>query len=420
MTPAAASNPPVADAIAPRQRITSVDALRGLVMFTMIFVNDLSGASREVVPDWMVHFSERHPEGASGMTFVDLVFPAFLFIMGMAIPFALGARLNRDRATVKPLGHVLTRTLALLFLGILMVNESPSTKFLGWPATWWTALLYVCAIVAWGEMSSPRRRWISWLWRGPGLVALVWLAFAWRGKRGLHIITLQPFSLHHDWYGILGLIGWAYLVGSLAGLLFRGRRTALLGVMVLLFCLYPADKTGLFDRFWLSRHVDIGESLGSLAAITVAGVLLGTMLRDETLTVAARVRFTLWFIVGTAAAALLTGGLYGINKDASTPAWCLWACACTAALWLGFYLVADVWRWPFVSRPFAVVGQNVLLAYLISEGLESWLSLAHLGDWYDRLAEPSLACATTRAAGCAAVILLLTAGLNRLGFRLKF
>ncbi len=49
-------------------------------MFMMIFVNDLSGGGK-IVPDWMVHFSDRH-RGGSGMTFVDLFFPAFLFIVG--------------------------------------------------------------------------------------------------------------------------------------------------------------------------------------------------------------------------------------------------------------------------------------------------------------------------------------------------
>ena len=61
--------------VAQTTRITSIDALRGLVMFLMIFVNDLAGAGK-LVPNWMVHFSDRH-RGGSGMTFVDLVFPAF-------------------------------------------------------------------------------------------------------------------------------------------------------------------------------------------------------------------------------------------------------------------------------------------------------------------------------------------------------
>jgi len=77
-------------------------------MFLMIFVNDLAGAGH-IVPDWMVHFSDRHP-GGSGMTFVDLVFPAFLFIVGMSIPIAFGARLARGDSAWNIFGHVCLRT----------------------------------------------------------------------------------------------------------------------------------------------------------------------------------------------------------------------------------------------------------------------------------------------------------------------
>src|ERR1041385_1397673 len=112
MTTAVAAEPPRTTPAAAKTsatRITSIDALRGLVMFTMIFVNDLAGAPRELVPDWMVHFSDRH-DGGSGMTFVDLVFPAFLFIVGMSIPFALGSRLTRGEPLWKIVLHIITRT----------------------------------------------------------------------------------------------------------------------------------------------------------------------------------------------------------------------------------------------------------------------------------------------------------------------
>src|SRR5882724_11705056 len=104
-------------------RITSIDALRGFVMFTMIFVNDLAGAPKRLVPDWMVHFSDRH-RGGSGMTFVDLVFPGFLFIVGMSVPFSLGSRLAKGQTSLRTLGHVAIRTLSLLFIGILMVHAT--------------------------------------------------------------------------------------------------------------------------------------------------------------------------------------------------------------------------------------------------------------------------------------------------------
>ena len=97
----------------------------------------------------------------------------------------------------------------------------------------------------------------------------------------------------------------------------------------------------------------------------------------------------------------------------------LWACAITAALWLLFYLITDVWPLGFVAKPLAAAGQNVLLAYLLSEMLPSALDLFHLGDWYGRLAAPDLSHAVARSVGCGICVLGATAGLNRLGFRLK-
>src|SRR5205814_9594266 len=91
----------------PSGRIVSVDALRGYVMFTMIYVNDIAGVPDEIVPPWTKHF-----HGKSGMTFVDLVFPAFLFIVGMSIPFGPGARLARCAALWEVILHMFVRTLA--------------------------------------------------------------------------------------------------------------------------------------------------------------------------------------------------------------------------------------------------------------------------------------------------------------------
>lgn len=90
-------------------RIVSVDALRGFVMFLMIFVNDLAGAPETIVPAWMRHF-----HGKSGMTFVDLVFPGFLFIVGMSIPLGISSRLERGDPLPKIILHIVLRTLSLL------------------------------------------------------------------------------------------------------------------------------------------------------------------------------------------------------------------------------------------------------------------------------------------------------------------
>jgi predicted acyltransferase len=396
-------------------------------MFTMIFVNDMAGVSHKVVPDWLRHF-----HGRSGMTFVDLVFPAFLFIVGMSIPSALGGRLRGGEPVWKTLLHVVARTLSLLLIGILMVNdESPGPDMAGLSPSLWAVLMFFSAILAFCSISPPARtepspetkrrwQWISRVVRLTGLAGLLALAFMFRGDKGQRIISLSPFVIHASWFGILGLIAWAYLVGSIVYLAFRANAIALLGCMVLLLAFYPADKTGVFDGFWLNRYVGIGDMLGALPSITVAGLLLASILPPSgKLGLTGRLRFTAWFVLGCAAAALLLEGLYGINKNEATPSWCLWACVVTALIWLVFHLLSDIGSVHPVARVFAVAGRNVLLAYLLSEMLPSAFAIFRVDAWYDKVGEISLAAAILRSAGMGVALLAATVGLNRLGFRLK-
>jgi len=321
-----------------------------------------------------------------------------------------------------------------------MVNSEsgPDTARMGWSRTRWHALLYLGAILAFCSISPParllwrrrsaddaeqrKRRFanITIALRALGFATLIFLAFAYRDRHDHRIITLHPFSIRTQWYGILGLIGWAYLMAALVFLIFRTNAVALLTCTALMLGFYAADRNGLFGDLWLARHVSIGETLGSQAAITTAGVLLASiLLSPTTTTLRSRFRFTLLFIAACAAAALITYRTWGISKNDATPAWCMWACVVTATLWLLFYLIADVWGFKRLTWPLAIAGMNVLLAYLISEGLESWLREAHLGHWYERLAAGGLNQAIARSVGVSALILLITAVLNRIGFRVR-
>jgi heparan-alpha-glucosaminide N-acetyltransferase len=97
-------------------RVASVDALRGLVIFLMIFVNDVAGVQR--APFWLKHVGV----DADAMTLPDIVFPSFLFIAGMSIPLSLHHAWDGGRIRARLLVKVLMRTLALLVMGVLMVN----------------------------------------------------------------------------------------------------------------------------------------------------------------------------------------------------------------------------------------------------------------------------------------------------------
>lgn len=410
-------------------RVRSIDALRGFVMFAMICVNDITFRNtdaQEKIPHWLKHYERT----ASGMTFVDVVFPAFLFIVGMSIPFALGSRIQKGVALWKIGVDVLLRTLSLLLLGVFMVNDSFAfdSRSMGWPPSLWSTLMYTSAILAFCSFSPSkaeggRRSTASIVFlslRILGFLGLIALALVFRGQGGLRMITFAPFSINTAWFGILGLIGWAYLMAAIVYLVFRENRTALLACAVLMMCLYPAAREGKFGHSWFTRSVQIGTMLGSQAAISVFGVLLASILRSaDTSAVRARLRFALFMIAGLSIGAVLVKHEWGINKIKATPAWCLWSSAITAGLWVIFYLFCDVWPTRWLSKPLAIAGQNVLLAYLLYNLMNPLLGFIHLGDWYEHLAEPDLAHALGRAVGVALVILVITAGLNRVGFRLR-
>ena len=401
-------SPNLAPSSPSKNRLVSIDAARGIVMGLMIFTNDLTDIPR--VPRWLEHFGP-----GDGLTLKDLIFPAFLFIVGMSIPLALGPRLNRGERWPAVLGHVAVRALSLLFLGIIMLHESPDAAALGWSPDLWTVLFYLLAIVAFGEIKSRPR--LSSSLRKAGLAAVLILAWVFRGSHGSRIFTLVPLSVDVQWYGILGEIGWAYLVASIVFLCFRGQRTALLGSAVLLMCLYPADSAGMFSFI---HFVKVGGQIGSRPSIAVAGILLGTAMTASDIALPGqRFRFTLLFILGFAAAAVLVRAPYGIHKNEATPAYCLWACASAASLWLVCWWFIDRGAIPGIGRPLASAGRNVLLAYLLSEGLNSFLSVIGLGRFYDALAVISLPCALARSAACAVALLAITSGINRLGFRVR-
>src|SRR6266487_7159877 len=98
------------------ERILSIDAFRGITILVMIFVNELAGVRN--IPQWMRHM----PANADAMSFVDVVFPAFLFIVGMSIPFAINSRLAKGNSFMQLQQHILFRTVGLLVLGFFMVN----------------------------------------------------------------------------------------------------------------------------------------------------------------------------------------------------------------------------------------------------------------------------------------------------------
>ncbi len=418
-TPQNAVSPPSG----PTERIESIDALRGITILVMLFVNDLAGVTG--APAWMKHVS---PSDADGMTFVDVVFPAFLFIVGMAIPFSIGRRLERGESLWQTGRHILIRVLGLLVIGMLMVNtESISDGGLLHPHLW-ILLMYAGVILIWNRpprAMEPGRR-VTLTLRAAGVVVLVVLAVLYRGSGDPGLIELRP-----QWWGILGLIGWAYLVACIAYVLLRHRRAGMMGVVALLYCVYLADGAGYFSGLtWITRWVGIGSMLGSQAAITVSGVVLGMMLTPDSplKTHQARIRWALGYGLGLALAGHLPHTLHEldsmfiINKIFATPPWCLWSSAITVWVWVGIYWLMDVRgrkRWAVAVEP---AGKNSLFAFILAPILYSAFALLAvvLGgfDFYAWLGD-SFALGFWRSLLFAFAMTWLAGGLRHVGVRLK-
>ena len=131
-------------------RILSIDLLRGADVLLMLFVNEVAGVTG--APAFLLH----KPSDVDGMTITDLVFPAFLFIVGIAIPFALGSRRRHGQSRAAVCRHVVTRSLALVVMGVLMVNaEHGVGGVLSAPV--WKRTSTVCVPPAAGRISlAPR------------------------------------------------------------------------------------------------------------------------------------------------------------------------------------------------------------------------------------------------------------------------
>src|SRR3954452_19953720 len=99
-----------------QRRLLSIDVFRALTMLLMIFVNDFDGV--EKVPEWIKH--AHADEDALG--FADVIFPAFLVIVGLSIPFAIKSRLSRGQSRGRVFATILLRSLALLVMGVYHVN----------------------------------------------------------------------------------------------------------------------------------------------------------------------------------------------------------------------------------------------------------------------------------------------------------
>jgi heparan-alpha-glucosaminide N-acetyltransferase len=392
----------------PAVRVASIDIFRGLTVLVMIFVNDLS--SVHGLPWWTYH---AHAE-QDAMTYVDMVFPFFLFIVGMSMPLAINRRLKKNPSTASLWLHVLSRSAGLVVLGLILANaEKADSARMGLNPNVWALLGLAGAVLFWFAPSRGQRgsRVFRWL-RFVGLALLV-LTFALFRRGPGHGAGVWIDGSYPE---ILGLIGYTYLAASILYIPFRRWLWAPLAWMVALTA---------FCGFLIAHHVRLHVPLyfwpfgsGALASIIMAGVVTSSIFLGPHRWQSLAQRMQLAF--GFAAAMFVSGWLLtplGISKIRATPTWCLYSSGAAVLCFALLYWVCDIREktaWARLVRP---AGENTLLTYLLPDFYFFLTSLAGFTFIDQHFSSGTLGVA--RAAIFTLVMLGFSALLTRLHIRLQ-
>ncbi|MFB9076909.1 DUF5009 domain-containing protein [Flavobacterium procerum] len=334
------------------KRIISIDALRGITIFVMIFVNELASVSN--IPQWMKHM----PADADAMTFVDLVFPAFLFIVGMSVPFAFNVRLIKGDSTKIIWAHTLKRALALVVIGVFMVNAEygyDASKMIITPALW-GLLAYTLPIPIWNRYSESFPVWLKNILQYGGILILIVLCF-------LYVQDTGERGMTPKWWGILGLIGWAYFFTVLYYWLVSGNLWAIIGFLV--FCVL-LNSFNLIEGSFVQNISWLSFIAGHLthASLVASGVIISLLFFDKK-----NKPMINWPVIGFIVLFVLTAVLlrpyFGISKIKGTPSWTMFSAAiCTAVYYFLFWLI-EIKKQTKWTEFFMPAAANPLLIYIL-------------------------------------------------------
>ena len=297
--------------------LQSLDAFRGITIASMIVVNNPG--------DWSTVFPQLLHSAWDGVTFADLVFPAFVFVLGFVLPFAFARRLEGGKPIPSLYTRICRRAASLFVLGIVL-NATTTLS----------------------DLSSIRI---------PGVLQRLALAYLFTSLIVLHTRTAGRI-----------LIAIALMLGHWALLAFLGPT------------LLPEHNLGVaVDAAVFGRHrlmpTDPEGLLGTLPAVAEAliGVLAGQWIRRAR---GNRVRAT-GLALG-AVAALVIGiawsWLLPLNKPLWTGSFVLVTAGVTALGFAGCFLIVDTLHIRAWAQPFEWLGVNPLAIYFLSE------ATAHLLD----------------------------------------
>ena len=309
---------PQSDVAAPKGRLTSLDAFRGLAIALMILVNS-PGDPGNV-------YSILGHAAWNGWTLADTIFPAFLFMVGVAIVISLDKQSVEAESHPAIMGRILKRTIILFALGIF-INVFPGFDFstLRIPGVLQRiAVCYflVCLIV----LKSGLRGRILWL---VGLLASYWLMMRFMPVPGIGAGVLEPGNNFAAWVDSHLLKGfmWSYYGGKWDP---EGIVSTIPAIATTLF--------GVLAAQWLKSSFSGGRKVAGMisggSVLMLAGLLLGHWLP---------INKSLW----TSTFSIFMAGLSVISLG----------------LFYWFIDIAGFVRW---AKPLVILGMNAITVYVLS------------------------------------------------------
>jgi predicted acyltransferase len=317
-------------------RLMSLDVFRGATIGLMILVNN---PGDELTSYWPLKHAEWN-----GRTPTDLVFPFFLFIVGVSMTFSFSSRMKRGASRRDLLLHVLWRGAALFAIGLFLNGFPNHYQLASWRVYGVLQRIAICymissILVLWSEQRG-------WIVAVIACLAGYWVLMRFVPVPGFGVPTHDVPLLDPD----RNIVAWLDRK-LLFGHLYEGTRDPE-GVLSTIPAL-ATSLLGVLTGDWLrSKRRAQAKALG-MALFGLAGVVSG-----ET--------FNIWFPINkklwTSSYVLFTAGLALL---------CLAVC----------YWILDIKRWRnYWTKPFLVFGMNAIAAYVFAEVISHLLDNMNVGS----------------------------------------
>ena len=341
-------------------RIISIDVFRALTMVLMIWVNDFW--TLKSIPKWLKHAAT----GEDYLGFSDVIFPWFLFVMGMSIPFAFEDRIKKGETIIVMWAHIVLRSIALIVMGLFHMNMemyNNETSFITKPI--YVIISTSAFFMIWNmyPQTDQKKQNLFKALRITGVLILIGMFLSFSGKS----YDGQEIGFETHWWGILGLIGWVYLI---AGSAFLFIKNSLVGVFVAFFvclALNIISSSGIpYNIFsWQSDHWIPGS--GGLQALTFGGIIVSLFLiENRNKDNIKRLYITLCcFGLISLSSGLLLRNYFVLNKNLGTPTWILVSLSTAIFLFIFLHWLSDVKKILAWYKYINIAGTATLTCYLI-------------------------------------------------------